>query len=91
MGNRPNLGEFGFDGPDGGSATIQHTGVFGGITMLRLAALFLLLAVLAAPFGYLGIGGEWTLLARICFFACLVLFIVSASASALLGKSHASD
>lgn len=55
--------------------------------MLRLAIFFLSLALLAAALGFTGIGGEYVNLAKVSFLALLVLFILSATASALRGRT----
>jgi len=45
--------------------------------MLRLAILFLVIALIAALFGFGGIAGAATDIARILFFVFLVLFLAS--------------
>ena len=45
--------------------------------MLRWALLFLIIALIAAAFGYGGIAGESLYFAQILFFVFLVLFIIS--------------
>ena len=45
--------------------------------MLRWALLFLIVALVAALFGYSGIAGEAAGIARVLFFICLLLFLVS--------------
>ena len=45
--------------------------------MLRWAIVFLVIAIVAAVFGFGGIAGEAVWIARILFFLFLVLFVVS--------------
>jgi uncharacterized membrane protein YtjA (UPF0391 family) len=45
--------------------------------MLRWALLFLLVAIVAAAFGFGGIASDAAWIARILFFIFLVLFVVS--------------
>jgi len=45
--------------------------------MLRWALLFLIVALIAALFGYGGIAGESMQFAQILFFVFLVLFVIS--------------
>lgn len=48
-----------------------------GSTMLRAAIVFLIVAIIAAIFGFGGIAGEATDFARILFFVFLIVFVVS--------------
>ena len=45
--------------------------------MLRLAIIFLLIALLAGVFGFWGLEGTAMMIARVCFFIFLILFVVS--------------
>ena len=45
--------------------------------MLRMALLFLIVALIAAAFGFTGVYAAATSIARILFFLFLVLFLVS--------------
>jgi len=45
--------------------------------MLRWALLFLIVALIAAAFGFTGVAGQAAYFAQILFFVFLVLFIVS--------------
>jgi len=45
--------------------------------MLRLAVIFLVIAVLAAIFGYTGLAAGAAGIAKFIFFVCAVFFIVS--------------
>ncbi len=45
--------------------------------MLRWAAVFFIIAVLAAVFGFGGVASGASEIARVCFFLFLVVFIVS--------------
>ena len=45
--------------------------------MLRWALIFLVVALVAAVFGFGGIAGEATGIAKILFFICLVVAVVS--------------
>lgn len=49
----------------------------GRLDMLRWAIIFLVIALVAALFGFGGIAGAATSIARILFFVFLVLFILS--------------
>jgi uncharacterized membrane protein YtjA (UPF0391 family) len=51
---------------------------FGDKTMLRLALVFLVIALLAALFGFTTVAGTAYGAAKILFFVFLVLFLVSA-------------
>jgi len=53
--------------------------------MLRLAILFLVIALIAALFGFGGIAGAATDIARILFFVFLVLFLASLLFGSLRG------
>ena len=55
--------------------------------VMRLAMLFLLLAALVGLFGLLGFAGEFAWLARAGFLGLLVMFIISAAASAWQSQS----
>lgn len=55
--------------------------------MLRLSLSFLVLALIAAIFGFGGIAAGATEIARILFGLFLILFVVSALFSALRGKA----
>lgn len=54
--------------------------------MLRWALAFLVLALIAALFGFTSIAGESMSIARILFFVFLVLFIVGVVYSMLTGR-----
>jgi len=54
--------------------------------MLQLALTLLVLALVAALLGFGGIATEFAWLAQILFFVFLVLFLISAVASALRGR-----
>ncbi|MBX9583116.1 MAG: DUF1328 domain-containing protein [Gemmataceae bacterium] len=45
--------------------------------MLRYAVVFLIVAIIAAVFGFGGIAGEAVWIAKILFFLFLILFVVS--------------
>jgi uncharacterized membrane protein YtjA (UPF0391 family) len=45
--------------------------------MLRLAIVFLIVALLAGVFGFWGLEGNAMVIARVCFFVFLVFFVVS--------------
>ena len=45
--------------------------------MLRWALLFLIIAIIAAVFGFTGVAGDATWIARVLFFLFLVVFVVS--------------
>ena len=45
--------------------------------MLRYSLLFLLIAVLAGVFGFTNVAGTSYVVAKVCFFVFLVLFVVS--------------
>lgn len=45
--------------------------------MLRYAAVFLVIALVAAPFGFTGIAAGAVEIAKILFFVFLLLFVVS--------------
>jgi uncharacterized membrane protein YtjA (UPF0391 family) len=45
--------------------------------MLRLAIVFLLIALLAGVFGFWGLEGSAMIIARVCFFVFLIFFVVS--------------
>jgi uncharacterized membrane protein YtjA (UPF0391 family) len=45
--------------------------------MLRLALVFLLVALLAGAFGFWGLEGNAMVIARVCFFVFLIFFVVS--------------
>jgi uncharacterized membrane protein YtjA (UPF0391 family) len=45
--------------------------------MLRWAILFLVIALIAALFGFAGVAGTGILAAKILFFVFLVLFVIS--------------
>jgi uncharacterized membrane protein YtjA (UPF0391 family) len=45
--------------------------------MLRLAIVFLIVALLAGVFGFWGLEGNAMILARVCLFVFLILFVVS--------------
>lgn len=55
--------------------------------MLKMAFLFLVIAMIAAVFGFGGIASASAGMAKIVFAIFLVLFIISALASALKGKA----
>lgn len=55
--------------------------------MLRWAVTFLLVALLAAVFGFGGIAGAATDIARVLFFVFLVMFIISSFGHVARGKS----
>jgi uncharacterized membrane protein YtjA (UPF0391 family) len=54
--------------------------------MLRWALTFLIVALVAALFGFGGIAAEATGIARILFFIFLILFLVSLLYSLMTGK-----
>jgi uncharacterized membrane protein YtjA (UPF0391 family) len=54
--------------------------------MLRLALLFLVIAILASLFGFTGIAGTSSGLAQVFFFVFLVLFAVSLIAGLATGR-----
>ena len=56
------------------------------IIMLRWTILFLVIAVISAIFGFTGIAGAATDIARTLFFIFLVLLVISAIASAFRGR-----
>ena len=45
--------------------------------MLRMAIVFLIIALIAGALNFVGIEGTALFLARICFFVFLVLFVLS--------------
>jgi uncharacterized membrane protein YtjA (UPF0391 family) len=45
--------------------------------MLRWALIFLVVAIIAAVFGFGGIAGEATWIARVLFFVFLIVFVIS--------------
>ena len=55
--------------------------------MLNLAITLFILTIVAALLGFGGIAGSLAGIAKICFFVFLVLFLVSAVASALRGRA----
>jgi len=54
--------------------------------MLRWALIFLVVALVAAVFGFTSIAGESMYIARILFFVFLVVFLVSLVYSLVTGK-----
>jgi uncharacterized membrane protein YtjA (UPF0391 family) len=54
--------------------------------MLRWTLLFLVIAIFAGVFGFTGIAGTATDIARTLFFVFLVLLIISAIISAFKGR-----
>ncbi|HUR58861.1 MAG TPA: DUF1328 domain-containing protein [Opitutaceae bacterium] len=54
--------------------------------MLRWTLLFLVIALIAGVFGFTGIAGASTDIARTLFFVFLVLLIISAIVSAFKGR-----
>jgi uncharacterized membrane protein YtjA (UPF0391 family) len=54
--------------------------------MLRWTLLFLVIALIAGVFGFTGIAGASTDIARTLFFIFLVLLIISAIVSAFKGR-----
>lgn len=54
--------------------------------MLRWALTFLIVALIAALFGFTGIAGESMYIARILFFIFLVVFLVSLVYGLITGK-----
>ena len=54
--------------------------------MLQLAIVLLLLAILSAVFGFGGVAIEFAAFAKILFFVFIVLFLISAVASAVRGR-----
>lgn len=54
--------------------------------MLRLAILLLILSLVAALFGFGGMAASFAGVAKILFFVFIVLFLISALASALRGR-----
>jgi uncharacterized membrane protein YtjA (UPF0391 family) len=56
--------------------------------VLRLATLSLILAVVIAPLGLASLGGAWSSLARVAFFAFLVLFIIMGALTAWRDRSQ---
>lgn len=54
--------------------------------MLRWTLLFLVVALIAGVFGFTGIAGASTDIARTLFFVFLVLLIISAIVSAFKGR-----
>jgi uncharacterized membrane protein YtjA (UPF0391 family) len=59
----------------------------GGSIMLGWALTFLVIALIAAVFGFGGIAGASVGIAKILFFLFIVLFIVSMIARAVQGRS----
>ena len=57
--------------------------------MLRWTLLFLVIAIFAGVFGFTGIAGTATDIARTLFFIFLVLLIISAIISAFKGRPPA--
>jgi uncharacterized membrane protein YtjA (UPF0391 family) len=57
-------------------ATIRRRSAFPRFTMLRYALLFLVVALIAAVFGFTEVAGTAYLAAKIVFFIFLVLFVV---------------
>jgi len=57
-----------------------------GFTMLQWALMFLVIALVAALFGFGGIASSATGIAQILFFIFIVLFVVSLLANALRGR-----
>jgi uncharacterized membrane protein YtjA (UPF0391 family) len=55
--------------------------------MLRLSLAFLVLALIAAVFGFGGIAAGATEIARVLFGLFLILFVISAVFSAVRGKT----
>lgn len=54
--------------------------------MLRWALAFLVIALIAALFGFTGIAGQSMYIARILFFIFIVIFLVSIVMSLLSGR-----
>jgi uncharacterized membrane protein YtjA (UPF0391 family) len=54
--------------------------------MLRWALVFLVVALIAALFGFTGIAGESMFIARILFFVFLAMFVIGALYSLIMGK-----
>ncbi len=54
--------------------------------MLRWALAFLVIALIAALFGFTGIAGESMYIARILFYIFIVVFLVSIVMSLLTGR-----
>jgi uncharacterized membrane protein YtjA (UPF0391 family) len=54
--------------------------------MLRWAFAFLVLALIAALFGFTGLAGESVFIARILFFVFLVIFLVGLVYSLVTGR-----
>jgi uncharacterized membrane protein YtjA (UPF0391 family) len=55
--------------------------------MLGWALTFLIIALIAAAFGFGGIAGAAVGIAKIIFFVAIVLFLISAIAGAMRGRS----
>ena len=62
---------------------VKHTEAF----MLGWALTFLVIALIAAVLGFGGIAGTAIGIAKIIFFVAIVLFLVSAVAGAMRGRS----
>jgi uncharacterized membrane protein YtjA (UPF0391 family) len=58
-----------------GLLTLHYS--FGGISMLRWAVVFLVIALVAAIFGFGGLAADAAWIAKILFFVFLVLFVIS--------------
>ncbi len=54
--------------------------------MLRWALTFLIVALIAALFGFTGVAGESMYIARVLFFIFLVIFLVSLVYGLITGK-----
>jgi len=56
--------------------------------MLRWALVFLIIAIIAAAFGFGGIASTSASIARVLFFVFVVLFVVSLLAGAFRGRQR---
>ena len=56
--------------------------------MLKLALIFLVIALIAGVFGFTGIAGGALAIAKIIFFVALLLFLVSAVVGLARGRNR---
>jgi uncharacterized membrane protein YtjA (UPF0391 family) len=66
---------------------LKRISLTGAVTMLSWALTFLVLAIIAAVFGFGGIAAGATQIAQILFFIFLVMFVVSLVTGGLRGRT----
>lgn len=73
---------------DGRVAARRMGGFTSSLNMLNWTLIFLVLALIAGVLGFTSIAGDAAAIARILFFAFLVLLVVSAAGNALRDKTR---